>query len=162
MQRLALLVLLLGLLGPGALRADHFTIKLQAQTGKEPRSAEASFPAPEKKPAVRAVLTADVGTAITVKWTLRNIDTTATVKDVLVHLFVVKQEKPDQQEVPKLTKDVVVESALNMDFRPQDKTEGEITFTISNAGSYLLRLELKGAAGKDGREPFAALDLLAR
>ncbi len=92
---------------------------------------------------------------------MRNTDK-ATVKDVLVHCFVVKIDKADQQEVPKLTKGVVVESALTMDFKTQDKTEGEISFTPPNPGRYLLRLELKNAGAKDGREPFAALELLIR
>lgn len=49
-----------------------------------------------------------------------------------------------------------------MDFRPKDRSEGELTFTVREAGCYLIRLELKGAAGKGQPEPFAALDLLVR
>src|SRR5205807_1401657 len=112
------------------------------------------------KPEPRPVLVAKADTPVTVKWTLRNTDPTATVKDVLVHFFAVREEKANQQEVPKLNKDVAAESALTMDFKPKDKAAGELTFTVAKPGTYLLRLEAKGAAGKDGREPFVALDLV--
>ena len=102
-----------------------------------------------------------VGTPIRVQWSVRNTDKALTVKNVLVHFFVVKIDKADQQEVPKLTKNVVVESALTMDFKALDKTEGDLTFSVPNAGRYLLRLELKDAP-KGGRDPFAALELLVR
>jgi hypothetical protein len=138
---------------PCAVRADEFRIDLNAQAGK---TAEAKFPASAKKGEPRAVLNVAVNTAVTVKWTARKTDQGAVAKDVLVHFFVVKVDRPDQQEVPKLTKGVVVESALTMDFKSQDKAEGEITFTVANAGCYLIRLELKAG----GSEPFAALDLL--
>jgi hypothetical protein len=153
---------LVGLLAPASVQADQFTIDLVARTAKESKNAEAAYPAPQAKPSARAVLTAAADSPITVKWTVRNLEPGATVKDVLVHFFVVKQDKPNQQDVPKLTKNVVVESALTMDFRPQDKTGGEISFTVINPGSYLIRVELKGVAGNDGREPFAALELNAR
>jgi hypothetical protein len=49
-----------------------------------------------------------------------------------------------------------------MDFKPSDRTEGEITLVVAKPGCYLLRVETKGAAGKDGHEQFAALDLVVR
>jgi hypothetical protein len=150
---------LVGSLAHSPVRADQFTIDLVARSAKESKSADAANPA---KPSARAVLTAGADAPITVKWTVRNVEPSTTVKDVLVHFFVVKEEKLDQREVPKLTKNVVVESALTMDFRPQDKTAGEITFTVANPGNYLIRVELKGVTAKDGREPFAAVDLIAR
>jgi hypothetical protein len=140
-------------------RADQFTIDLVARSAKEPKAGEAVYPA---KQSARAALMAGADAPVTVKWTVRSAEPTSTVKDVLVHFFVVKLDKPNQQEVPKLTKNVVVESALHMDFRPKDKTGGEITFIVANPGIYLIRVELKGIADKDGREPFAALDLIAR
>jgi len=149
---------ILGLLGASPMHAQQFTIDLVARASKEARIAEAKFPA---KPQARTILPAGADAPVTVKWTVCNVGRAA-VKDVLVHFVVVKQDKPDQQEVPKLTKDVIVESALTMDFKSQDKTTGDITITVNRAGCYLIRLELKGAADKEGREPFAALDLLVR
>ena len=162
MIRLAFLVLvwLMGVNALTPIRADDFTIDLQAQAAGPSKIAAAKYPPPDAKAQPRAVLIAGVNTPITVKWTVRNTDKAATVKDALVHFLVVKVEKPDQQEAPKLTKGVVVESALTMDFKAQDKAEGEITVMVPNPGIYLLRLEIKGTAAKN--EPFAALDLSVR
>src|SRR4051794_8478314 len=104
------LAVLFGVAGPLTLGAAEFAIELQAQAGKESKSVQAV--PPDAKPPTRVVLASGADTPITLRWTLRNADKTATVKDVLVHLFVVKQERLDQAEVPKLNKGVVVESAL--------------------------------------------------
>jgi hypothetical protein len=153
MFRLAciLLVLCATAHAPCAVRADEFSIDLKAQAAQ---TAEAKFPAKKGEP--RAVLNVAADTAVTVKWTARKTDQGAIAKDVLVHFFVAKIDRPDQQDIPKLTKEVIVESALTMDFKSKDKAEGEIAFTIPNAGCYLIRLELKAG----GSEWFAALDLL--
>ena len=120
-------------------------------------------------PAVRAAdefaiaLEARAGQRVTVKWTLRSTDPKTTYKDVTVHFFAVKEEKAGQQTVPNLNRDVAVETALSMDFKPKDATDGELSFTIDKPGSYLLRLETIGAAvGVEGHEHFAALDLVVR
>jgi hypothetical protein len=144
-----------------AVRADEFTIELKAQAAKDSKTAEARHSPSDKKGEPRAVLSV-ANTAVTLKWTARKTDQGAIAKDVLVHFFVVKIDKPDQQEVPKLTKGVAAESALKMDFKTQDKAEGEITLTLPGTGCYLVRLELKGIAGKSGNDPFAALDVLVR
>lgn len=157
-----LCVFLLSCSIPSLARADDFTIDLNTQAGKKTEKAEAKYPAPDMKQTPRAVLLTAVDTPITVKWTVRNGDKAATAKDVLVHFFVVKIDKADQPEVPKLTKNVVVESALTMDFKAKDKSDAEISFTVPNPGRFLLRLELKNAGAKDGREPFAAMELLVK
>jgi hypothetical protein len=150
---LACTVALLASAAPVA--AADFALELLAQAGKESRRTEtASSPRP--------VLSAAADTPITLRWTVRNSDKEATIKDVLVHLFAVKEERLDQADVPKLTKGVVVESALTMDFKPQGRTEGEVTIRVTEPGCYLIRLELKGAAAKGEREPFTALDLRIR
>lgn len=156
MVRSALFALaLLAALLPSTVRADPFTIDLVARTAKTPKGVAAGT-------SPRAILNADRAAPITVQWTVRNPDPAVTAKDVLVHVFVVRQARPDQPGVPKLTGDVAVESALTMDFRPRDQAEGTFTCTIPQAGCYLVRVELKGAAAQGEREPFAALDLLVR
>lgn len=58
---------------------------------------------------------------------------------------------------------MIAETALTMDFGPEDKNESELTFTVAKPGSYLFRLETIGAAaGLDGHEDFAAIDVTAR
>ena len=161
MMRPRACVLLLSFLAPAPAWGADFRIELVAQAGKE-TVAKATYDSADTAPASRAVLMAAVNTPITVRWSVRNLDAAQTAKDVLVHGFVVQEDRPNQVEVPRLTKGVLVESALTMDFRPQDHGTGEITFRVRQAGCYLIRLELKGAAGPGAAEPFAALDLVVR
>jgi hypothetical protein len=140
-----------------------FTIDLTVRAGKASKTAHAEILALGIKPGPRAVLDLKAGQAVAVHWTLRRGTGQAAVKNVLVHIFVVREQAVGQATVPALNKDVAVESALTMDFRPGEKTEGDVTFTPDGAGAYLLRLETIGAAaGAGGRECFAALDLNVR
>jgi hypothetical protein len=146
-------VLLIGA-GQASVYAEDFTIEIKAQLGKDAKTADARYPNGSRP---RPILTANAKAPITVKWTARNVDK-ETVKDALVHFVVVKIAKPDQDEVPKLNKNVIAETALTMDFKAMDKADGEITFAAPASGVYLIRLEIKGTAAKT--EPFAALDLM--
>jgi hypothetical protein len=154
------LTLAFGVLALGTARANHFAIALKVETTKESKAAKSETLAPGLKAKVREVFAAKAGQKITVRWTLTNTSAT-TAHNVLVHFFVVKEEQAGQAEVPKLTKDVVAESAVTLDFAPKDKTTGELTFRIERSGAYLVRLETisAGVAGTDDHEHFAALDL---
>jgi hypothetical protein len=144
-------------------RADHFTMDLEVCFAKTTKKAQTDKAALGVKPQPRGVLEVEACKPVTVKWTVTNSDKKHTAKNVLIHFFVVKEDKIGQPSVPKLDKDVPVESALTMDFKPKDKTDGELTFEITTPGCYLLRLETIGAAvGVDGHENFAALDLVVK
>jgi hypothetical protein len=146
-----------------AARADHLEMELELKVGKTTKTAKGEKNAIGVKPKTRGIIEAKVGQTITVKWTVANKTKKETVKDVMVHFFVVKEEKAGQTTIPKLDKNVPVESALTMDFKPKDKNEGELTFEIDTPGTYLVRLETQGAAvGVDGHEHFAALDLVVK
>ena len=144
-------------------RADHFTIDLEVKAGGASKTVKADKAALGVKAKERQALTAKAGATMTVKWTVTSTAKSGVVKDVLVHFFVVREEKLGQASVPKLDKDVAAESALTMDFKPKDKAKGELSFTIASPGIYLLRLETIGAAsGADGHEHFAALDVVIK
>ena len=156
------LVLLGGSLGAPA-RADHFTIDLEVKTPDAAKAAHAEAAGIGVKPKARGVLEARAGARLTAGWTLTSVAPKAKFKNVLVHFFVVKEDQVGQQVVPKLDKEVWVETALTMDFNPGDKNQGELSFVIDKPGTYLLRLETIGAAvGIEGHEHFAALDLVVR
>ncbi len=73
--------------------------------------------------------------------------------------------KPGDPPPPprEFDKDAILQTALTMDFKPKDKTEGELSLQVDKPGTYLLRLETKGAAvGPDDHEHFATLDVIAR
>ena len=159
-------VLLLGLLGLPGPEAPPFAIDLTVQVGKESKTAHAEEPGggflPGKKAAARPVLEARAGQRVAVRWSLSRGAGQPVLKGVLVHFLAAAEEKAGQAAVPRQDKAVVAESALTMDFRPGDRGQGELSFTISRPGSYLLRLETIGAADVDGNEHFAALDLVLR
>jgi hypothetical protein len=159
-------VLLVGLLALPEPAPPPFAIDLTVQAGKVNKTVHAAK-APQDfalghKPAARPVLEVKAGSAVTVRWSLTRSTGQAALKSVLVHAFVAPEEKLGQTAVPRKDKDNPVESALVMDFRPGGKAEGEVTFTPDRPGAYLLRLETIGAATTDGRESFAALDLVVR
>jgi hypothetical protein len=162
MPRAALLSLIVACASCAAAQAHHFAIGLEARAGEARRAARAEMLAPGVKTKGRPVLRIKAGQRVMVQWTLTNRDGKATYKDVLVHCFVVREDQVGQQQVPKLTEGVVVESALTMDFRPGDRSRGQFSCTIDQPGAYLLRLETIGAAdGVEGHEHYAALDVAA-
>jgi hypothetical protein len=145
----------------GAARAEHFAIDLDVQARNEKATAHAVKLGPGQKKNSRPILHLKAGERVHAKWQLTNTHPKSSFKDVLVHFFVVKEDQVGQQTVPKLGKTVQAESALTMDFRPGDKTRGELSFVIDGPGAYLLRLETVGAAiAPETHEHYAAMDLV--
>lgn len=145
------------------LHADHFTVELKVQAGKASLTAATETASLGAIPKKRGVFQVKAGDRITVQWTLKNKDPKESLKNVLVHFFAVREKELGQKTTPKLNKDVAAETALTMDFNPNDKAQGELSFTLEQAGPYLLRVETIGAAvGAEGHEHFAALELLVQ
>jgi hypothetical protein len=143
-------------------RADHFAIELEVKGPIASHVAKSETAGLGVKPKTRAVLEIQAGDQVTIKWTLGNSGKD-TSKDVLVHFYAVKISKAGDPPPPKLDKDVLLETALTMDFKPKDKSHGELTLKPEKPGVYLLRLETIGAsAGANDHEHFATLDLVAR
>ncbi|MBV9122005.1 MAG: hypothetical protein JO112_01435 [Planctomycetes bacterium] len=144
-------------------QAQDFAIDLTVQAGKASKTVAGEVKALGEKPKERELFEVKAGEPITVRWTVRRTSTGEVIKDVLIHSFLVKEQKAGQEFVPHLDKNVVAESALTMDFGPQDQSQGEMTFQIEKAGYYLLRLQPIGSAeGLTGQESFAHLDLAVR
>jgi hypothetical protein len=162
LQRLTAVFLTIigGLVLVPAARADSFAIDLKVQAGQESQSAQAEVVAIGAVFKVRKVLETKTGTPIRVNWTLSNTSSKTAMKNVLVHFFAAKEDKPGQRNIPKVTKEVAAESALTMDFSPGEKARGAVTFIIERPGFYLICLETIGAP--EGEECFAALDLTVK
>ena len=157
------LTVLGGLVAGPTAQAHHFAIDLQLQAGKVRKTAHAQVLGLGVRPKDRSNFTVKAGKRIKVHWTLRSTAAGTVSKNVLAHFFVVREKKAGQRTVPKLDKDVLLESALTMDFKPGDKAEGDLNFTVEKPGAYLVRLETIGAAtNADPHEHFAALDLVAQ
>jgi hypothetical protein len=143
-------------------RAEHFAIELEVKGPKASHTARTETAGLGVKPKPRAVLEVQAGDQVTVKWTLTSTSKD-TIKDVLVHSYAVKISKAGDPPPPKLAKDVLLETALTMDFKPKDKSHGELTLKPEKPGVYLLRLEtIVDAANHQDHEHFATLDLVAR
>ncbi len=154
-------VVLGGLPLTAAAQAQQFAIELKVQAGKESKTARTVTAVVGFKLKPRDVLKLKSGERVKVRWTLKDVDAQAAFKNVMVHFFAVELDRAGQTTLPKLDKGVVAESALVMDFRPKDQTEGEMSFVIAQPGAYLLRLETIGArVDFGGHEYFAALDLV--
>jgi uncharacterized cupredoxin-like copper-binding protein len=162
MSRFLLALTAFAALAVSASAAEPFAIDLEIHSGKASKTAHAESAAPDAKHAERNVLEIKAGDRVTVKWKLSGTDPKEKIEDVTVHFFAVKEETAGQQAVPKLDKGVVAESALTLDVGPGDKNESELTFTIDEPGSYLLRLETIGAAAAAGHDDFAAVDVKVR
>ena len=144
-------------------RAEHFTIELEVKGPKVNHMVRTETAGLGVKPKPRAVLEVQAGDQVTVKWTLTSTASKDTIKDVLVHFYAVKISKAGDPPPPKLAKDVLLETALTMDFKPKDKSHGELTLKPEKPGVYLLRLEtIVDPAGHQDHEHFATLDLVAR
>jgi hypothetical protein len=141
--------------------ADHFSIDLEARTGKVKQTAHAETAGRDAKPKKRGVLEVKAGETITVHWTLRNADPKVTLENVTVHFFAAREEKVGQLALPRLDRSLV-ETAISMDFRPRDAAEGEASFIISQQGAYLIRLQTLASVEHPAAGSFAALDLVVR
>ena len=162
-------------------QADDFQFKLKVdrnpQTAKEaanvPKAAAAAKEtsvstkdtvetSKTKKPPPRPVVELTSDEAVRVSWHAANTSRSETFPDVLVHFFVVREEKTGQAEVPPLTKDVTYEGALTTDFKPGDSADWQWMLKIHEPGSYLLRVETVGMEKQHGHDHYAAMDLLVQ
>ncbi len=142
-------------------RADHFTVELKLQASKQSQTAQTDTQAIGVKTKPRKVMTVKAGERLTLHWKVINVSAKESFKNVLIHLMAVPEEKVGQVNVPKAKENVAAESAAVMDFNPGEKAKGDLVFTIERPGIYLVRVETIGAAaGPEGHEHFAALDLM--
>ncbi len=146
----------------GSAHADDLKFVAKVEANGATKTCDNDISAVGIKPKGRGVFELPLEKPVTLQWNVTNTGDKL-LKDVVIHFFVVKEEKVGQSAVPKLDRDVTVEGALTMDFKPKSKQSGEITFRIEARGSYLLRVESIGAAsGIDGHEDFTALDLVVK
>lgn len=146
---------------PDTASADNFKMSVQVRQGQRQLTTRFTRqqPAPKKQPP-RLIFKIASGKKLQVRWSATNTGTSETEKNVLVHFFVVQEEKPGQPKVPPLGKDVEHEGAITVDFKPGDRAGGEFTVTPDKPGSYLIRVETIGLANSHGHEHYAALDLV--
>ena len=140
------------------IRAEHakITLEVEAAEVKETAHVDQTPPAWGKNP--RPVLKAKAGDPIKIHWVFTNVYPNKTLKDVVVHFYVVKVKAVGRKESPDLSGDPVCESAFEMDFKPGAKAGQRSTLKIDEPGVYLVRIESRQT--DSDHEHFSAVDLV--
>jgi hypothetical protein len=141
-----------------AARAEHAKIELEVAGRRGQATAHVDQTPPEWGKNPRPVLKVRPDEPVKVQFLLTNVYPHKTLENVVVHFFVVREEKAGQKEIPDLKGEVVVESAFEMDFKPGRKAGQRTTFKIAEPGAYLVRVETRNT--QSDHEHFAAIDLV--
>lgn len=140
-------------------RAEHARITLEIHTAAgEQATAHVDQTPPESGKNPRPVIHAPAGKPLRIQWILTNVYPNKTLKNVVVHFFIVRQERVGQKEIPALDDHVVIETAFDMDFQPGGKAGGRQTLRIDEPGVYLVRVETRQT--QSDHEHFSAIDLV--
>ena len=162
-RRLLLALAALGLL-PLAARAEHAAIDLRlirtdAATGQEVE--ETTARADQEPPAggvnPRPLAKVKAGEPLVLQWVLTNTYPHGENKDVVVHYYVVREDKAGQKLLPNLAQGTVVEGRFKMNFKPKCRVGSRVAFTIKEPGVYLLRVDT--ANTNSDHEHFSAIDV---
>ncbi len=138
--------------------AEHAKINLDVMTPTDQKTAHVDQTPPASGKNPRPVIKAKVNDRIKIEWMFTNDYPNKTIENVVVHFFIVRQEKVGQKELPDLQDDVVLESAFDMDFKPGGKAGQRHTLKIDKPGVYLIRVESRET--QSDHEHFAAIDLV--
>jgi hypothetical protein len=105
----------------------------------------------------RPLLRVPLHETVRLRWSVKNASPGKKLARLLVHLFVVRESKAGQKEVPDPAQGSVWESALATALEPGKQTRGVVEIPIDEAGIYLARVESQFT--EQDHEHFAALDL---
>ena len=144
---------------PAAL-AEHAKVQLEVSGRRDHVTAYVDQTPPEWGKNPRPVIQVRPGEPLKVQFLLTNVYPHKTLENVVVHFFIVRQEKPGQKEIPDLKGDVVLESAFEMDFKPGGKAGQRSKIRIDQPGVYLVRVETRNT--HSDHEHFAAIDLVVK
>jgi hypothetical protein len=163
-SRIALALLAL-VFSPLIGRAEHATIDLRlirpTADGQE-TSVETSANADAEPPVggvnPRPLAKVKVKEPLILQFFLTNNYPHGANKNVTVRFFVVREEKVRQKRLPDLSKGIVTEGQLLMNFKPKCRVGARMSFTIKEKGIYLLRVQTSNT--NSDHEHFSAIDLV--
>lgn len=164
LRLLALFIFFVGcLLTSDSALASDFEIRLQIEDGEKRVQTQQTEESPTvKKSHPRPVVELRRDRPVNVAWHAENTGKSTVFPDVLIHFFVVSEDKVGQVKVPKLTESVVYEGAMTMDFKPHEKADWKFALHIREPGTYLLRAETIGMKEQHGHEHWTAMDLIVK
>lgn len=93
------------------------------------------------------------GETLTVQWTATNPPSGPALSEVTMHTVLDKDGGAAQKPGPN----AFYEGAVNLDFRPGDRSSGNFRMPMVEPGNYVLRVETIGIKAKAGAESFATL-----
>jgi hypothetical protein len=141
-------------------RPEHAKIDLEVAGKRVKETAFVDQTPPEWGKNPRPVVKVKAGEPVKIQYMLTNVYPHKTLENVVVHFYVARQGKTGQKELPSLAdeKNVVLESAFEMDFKPGAKAGTRASIKIDAPGAYLVRVETKQT--QSDHEHFAAIDLV--
>lgn len=138
--------------------AEHAKITLDVATSGTQQTAFVDQTPPISGKNPRPLIKVKAGEAIKVNWMLTNVYPHKTLENVVVHFFVASEKAVNTKEFPDLNRDVVTETAFEMDFKPGGKAGQKSTFRIETPGVYLVRVETRQT--NSDHEHFSAIDIV--
>ncbi|HEY2587066.1 MAG TPA: hypothetical protein VGI81_15070 [Tepidisphaeraceae bacterium] len=138
--------------------AAGFAAELNVTEGKAAQLAKSVASHDSRPGSHRITLEASVNGAFTAKWNVTRTDP-AEAKDVLVHFYVVKLDRPGQAPPALDPAKVAIESALTMDFAQGRTSNAAQQFRLEEPGVYLVRIEAGGDPDKPGQADYAEIEL---
>ncbi len=160
MRRSIVPIALLALTTSGFARAEHAKVELTVKAGRAQETAFVDQTPPDSGKNPRPVVKVKAGETVKVQYMLTNVYPHKTLENVVVHFYVARQGKVAQKETPDLSdeKNVVLETAFEMDFKPGAKAGARTSFKVDAPGVYLIRCETKQT--QSDHEHFGAIDLV--
>ena len=151
---------LISALAAGPALAEHFDIQLRVNGAQRQTQASMDTTPPIGGLNPRPLLKIKLGNIIKVDWRVRNSSPHGTLKGVTVHLFVVKQEKTGQKPVPDPAGSAgIFDNSFTTNLVLGATANGAMKLTLTEPGSYLVRLQSEGTHDDAGHEHFAAIDV---
>lgn len=141
-----------------AARAAGFAAELKVTDGTATQSAKSNALQDSRPGAHRVRLDASADGSFTATWKITRTGPTE-AKDVLVHFYVVKLDRPGQAPPALDPGKVAIESALTMDFVQGKSSSAAQQFRVKEPGVYLVRIEAGGDPDKPGQEDYAEIEL---
>lgn len=139
--------------------ASHLIMDLTVEGRPQAAHASTDTSPPANGKNSRPVARIHAGDPVKLRWRVKNASASQKLDRLLVHLFIVPEAQAGQKEVPDPRKGSVWETVFATALDPGKETRGELEVPISDAGTYLVRVE--SMFTEQEHEHFAAVDLVA-
>lgn len=144
----------------GPASAEHFYMQLVAKCSQSRAEAFMDTTPPVGGVNKRPVMKVKAGDQIQIAWRMKSGYPHGTMKSVIVHFFVAREQSAGQKALPDLTGDgLILDNTFTMDFAPQSVSMGGTRLSLAARGTYLVRVQSENTAAEHDHEHFSALDI---